>query len=470
MVWPRLSSLGCRLRRPVERVVLLLAALLLLRTWCVQGVVVPCRVSGDSMAETLLGVHREVVCVDCGYPFACGSDPPPVRPRAVCPNCGYAGNDLASQPDLAGDGVLLQKSVFRFRAPRRWELAAFASPRDAAKMLVKRVVGLPGESIRIEDGHVYVDGQVPRKTLSEQRAMRVPVYDANYAPTRGLALPARWQGEGRQSQWGSAGGRFVRPAASSDQPPIDWLFYTHWRRAGGNDNEVREEPITDECAYNQALPRRVEDFHAVTDVMLSLRLVETFGQGSLVIRASDGRGDFQVWLDAGASLYKVLQNGRPVPAASGKLPRAPEGMLIEVSLFDQQLLLAFDGRTAVTWPYDPSERPLRPTARPLAVGSQGLGVVVRDLRVYRNVYYTRPVGFEGRWGLDKPIRLGPDQYFVLGDNSPISDDSRTWPDGPAVDAKLLIGKPLIVLFPARRVSWFGWALQVPDLTRIRYVR
>ena len=57
------------------------------------------------------------------------------------------------------------------------------------------------------------------------------------------------------------------------------------------------------------------------------------------------------------------------------------------------------------------------------------------------------VFFWQRLRLDSPIggvtwTLGPSEYFVLGDNAAISADSRTWPSGPSVDAKLLIGKPL----------------------------
>ena len=39
-------------------------------------------------------------------------------------------------------------------------------------------------------------------------------------------------------------------------------------------------------------------------------------------------------------------------------------------------------------------------------------------------------------------RLNPTEYFVVGDNGAVSDDSRNWLSGPGVDAKLLVGKPL----------------------------
>jgi len=100
---------GSRLRLLVERSVFLLVAVLVMRTWYIEGLLVPCPVASGSMAETLLGVHREVTCNDCGFRFVCDADLKPVSARAICPNCGYAGNDLDSRPDLAGDRVLIAK-------------------------------------------------------------------------------------------------------------------------------------------------------------------------------------------------------------------------------------------------------------------------------------------------------------------------------------------------------------------------
>jgi signal peptidase I len=228
--------------------------------------------------------------------------------------------------------------------------------------------------------------------------------------------------------------------------------------------------VTDVCAYNQWQSRRDEDVSAVTDLMLSMRLVETRGQGLLVVRATDGRDEFDVRLDPVRGRYEILQNGRPVPAAIGRIPPWDGELWVEFSLFDQQLLLAFNGETRVQWPYDPAPTPPKTTAQPLAIGAQGLGVLIRELRVYRDVYYTHPPFVGSRAGLDQPLVLGEDEYCMLGDNSPISEDSRTWPEGSAVPGCLLVGKPLFVHFPAKRVQIGGWVFQVPDPARIRYIR
>jgi signal peptidase I len=54
-----------------------------------------------------------------------------------------------------------------------------------------------------------------------------------------------------------------------------------------------------------------------------------------------------------------------------------------------------------------------------------------------------PVGYvcHGRHGVHAACRLAEDEFFVLGDNSIASDDSRTWPD-PGVKTAQIIGRPI----------------------------
>ena len=158
-------------RRLVEIVVLLILAGLAARTWFVEGLLVPYRVASGSMAPTLLGPHFDLVCPDCGCPWACDSSTPPPNDRAVCPNCGDRQNWPEPEVALAGDRLLVDKSTFRLRLPRRWEVVAVREPDRPSQVAIKRVVGLPGESLEIRDGDLYVDGRIQRKPLAQQRAM-----------------------------------------------------------------------------------------------------------------------------------------------------------------------------------------------------------------------------------------------------------------------------------------------------------
>jgi signal peptidase I len=68
--------------------------------------------------------------------------------------------------------------------------------------------------------------------------------------------------------------------------------------------------------------------------------------------------------------------------------------------------------------------------------------------------------------------LGPDQYFVLGDNSPNSHDSRFWPDGGVVPAKNVLGKPFVVHMPGRLLGAGGaggGTTQETDWSRVRWL-
>jgi signal peptidase I len=357
-------------------------------------------------------------------------------------------------------------------------------------LAVKRVAGLPGELIQVRAGDVYVDGKIQRKTLRQQRAVRVLVYDADFRPRLEPAPPARWYGRTEASGWERVGGRLAHDAGPADRP-IDWLVYGHWRR-GGRPGEVVATPITDVCGYNQDRPRREEAVRPVRDVMLSFRIADTLGRGLLWLWATDGWEQFAVRVDPQGGSYTVLHSvaarqgkgqgkgtvpfssdenrDSPQVIAAGKLPSALNGMTLEVSLFDQQFLLAMNGRPVAVWPYDRPDGAPPPPAEPLAIGSQGLGVVLQSLRVWRDVYYASPLDEVAAANLEKGFRLGGDEYFVLGDNSPISEDSRTWPEARTVAANMLIGRPILVIFPVGEFAWGGQHIQVPELGQIRYIR
>ena len=69
---------------------------------------------------------------------------------------------------------------------------------------------------------------------------------------------------------------------------------------------------------------------------------------------------------------------------------------------------------------------------PVALGVRGGALEVDDLRIYRDIYYTSSLANTPRHsqGMVTDVRLGQDEYFVLGDNSPVSNDSRFWNEGP----------------------------------------
>jgi signal peptidase I len=74
------------------------------------------------------------------------------------------------QPELRDqDRLFVNKFAYNFEKISRGDVVVFYYPRDTQKSYIKRVIGLPGDDIRIDDGRVFVNGQridesyVPRR-------------------------------------------------------------------------------------------------------------------------------------------------------------------------------------------------------------------------------------------------------------------------------------------------------------------
>ena len=55
--------------------------------------------------------------------------------------------------------IFVNKFVYRWEPIRRGDIVVFRYPRDTSKSYIKRVIGVAGDRIRIENGQVYVNGQ-----------------------------------------------------------------------------------------------------------------------------------------------------------------------------------------------------------------------------------------------------------------------------------------------------------------------
>lgn len=114
-----------------------------------------------AMAPTLLGEHVQLSCPDCGQPgFVSPWNPRPgmgsVPQQVICENFHVFQTD--SNRDRHGSSAD-RFLVAKFIEPQRWDLIAFSSPGDPSVLFVKRLVGLPGETIHIDQGGVWSDGE-----------------------------------------------------------------------------------------------------------------------------------------------------------------------------------------------------------------------------------------------------------------------------------------------------------------------
>lgn len=62
----------------------------------------------------------------------------------------------------AGDSVLATKFAYRLAEPRRGDVVLFEAPGDDAPT-IKRVVGIPGDTVAVRDGVLFVNGEKTRE-------------------------------------------------------------------------------------------------------------------------------------------------------------------------------------------------------------------------------------------------------------------------------------------------------------------
>jgi signal peptidase I len=469
------TSLSGFARQTVEFVVVLILCILLFRTFAAEAYIVPT----GSMAPTLLGIHRELVCPSCGFRFAVGQDDEHGS-RAVCPNCAQDQFDRVPAVVCNGDRVLVQKYLYDFRRPKRWEVAVFHFPNEPIEAYVKRVVGLPGEEIRIAGGDVLVNGRIARKTLKEQRGLRVLVYDHNFL-SKDHRRARRWEfrkGSPRDnapSGWRAVGSTFVRAASAEDDDRIDWVDYRHY-----DPDRKRYAPIYDFCPYNGA---DVRGENVVSDLMVEARIIPSPDVREVCVRINSGSDSFVVAIGVRSNEIVVKRrDGRTVAITNVRNALFADrgsnrARLLEASIMDRRLSVAIDGEPIFDpVDYDDPAVGQGPGDRPIGVGASGGGALsVSDFRIYRDIYYTSRLASTPRrpFGVDAPYVLGRDEYFVLGDNSAVSNDSRFWVGSPVVPASLLLGKPFLVHLPGQVVPLqvFGRSVYwVPDPREIRYIR
>ena len=115
------------------------------------------RCAGSSMAPTLSGPHRVYRCDACQLEFAVGLDQLANDSAESCPRCG-AWASASGAGTIRGDRLLIDRTAFACRGPRRWEVVVFRSPEDTRQLCVKRVVGLPGETVALVGGDVLING------------------------------------------------------------------------------------------------------------------------------------------------------------------------------------------------------------------------------------------------------------------------------------------------------------------------
>jgi signal peptidase I len=360
-------------------------------------------------------------------------------------------------------------------------MAVFRCPADPSKAFVKRVIGLPGEDVRIREGDIYINNRLARKTLAEFKAVRVLVFDNNFQPWP-HGFRDRWEAQPASAAGCGLGGTTVYFNTEENPQAYQCLIYRHAPPAAGQSQAIR-----DEYMYNGGDPPALMPVH---DFMVECNLKVVQGSGWVLFGITDGSDRLIVELpvaqgkttnpDRMARLREEktpFSHPLPLQTVDNQVYRQVPGFRlsagksyhVELAFVDRRLTLAIDG----VCPFPPLDFPPAKTrkavVRPFKLGARGVKAAINNVRLFRDIYYTEV----GTNGTRKVVSLGPEEYFVLGDNSPNSDDSRFWPQRGVVPLENFIGKPFLAHLPSRVVRWPGLGKPgqriAPDWGRVRWL-
>ncbi len=413
---------------------------LLVNTWLVEGLCAPVTVVSGSMAPRMLGPHRHWRCVGCGLEFNCLAESlPAAGAPAICPNCG-SHNPTDAGTDRAGQHVWIDRFSLAWRPLSRWEIVVFRNPEDPGMLCVKRVVGLPGETVQLIDGNVLINGRIARKTIAQQCAMGVQVYETPAARRPDSEPDQRWQFD-PHGRWTESSGQFVHRQGSVPvdngsidfTEPVDWLSYRH-RHTFGTEKQLDAPAILDASPCDQTESRML---NPVSDIILRCQL-RAKSSGLVYVRIRAGGDEFNVELDVTTGQGTLLHNGKRQTAMVSALSPLNRTVQFDFVLADHQLQLALDNQLLTDYCYQPRVIQDDTWIQEIAIGARATELEIDRLQLFRDAYY---LPAESERERDSAFGLGPDQIFVLGDNSPHSSDSRDWSQG--VSAGLIVGRAIV---------------------------
>jgi signal peptidase I len=571
-------------RETFESIVVAFVLAFLFRAFEAEAFVIPT----GSMAPTLFGRHKEAICEMCHFHFEFGASDeiddstgyfnPARRIRtAICPNCRFE-NSVKDLAVFKGDRILVTKFPYEFGDPQRWDVPVFKYPEHPTTNYIKRMVGLPGETIAIRRGDVHRIEKdrtwtTLRKPPNRQKVLQLPVYDNNHPETllHESGWPKRWVAVAKTGEEAGLAQRQeldLGPVAGwsedasgwedetethsfrldAGKDSLKWIRYRHivpttsdWEEVT---SEFQPEPlhfamqdpvgpraqlITDFCGYNSYTggngdPR--DDYFWVGDLTVTFTAEILDDKGELLIELNKGTRCFRCRIDVTtgkarlSSVERLFEDEETLMAEAQTDLAGADTYDIRFANVDARLCLWIDDSLvefgdAASYPVDDSIRP-HPTdddLTPVGIAGQGIGVRVSNLLIERDTYYRasqidnndddhfhwrsddehpdpdelrRHLANPEEWGrlysghhrdarftlakfedlngngqLDDgedfngngELDLDEDEFLMLGDNSPRSQDSRVWPNTRkaarrhAVPRSALVGKAFFIYWP-----------------------
>ena len=423
-------------REGFESMVVAILLALLFRGFEAEAFIIPT----GSMAPTLQGKHKDLRCPECDFRYR--SNQPATSPvhSTTCPMCRYelqrqrhSGAKDPLEVTYNGDRIIVNKFAYQIGDPQRWDVIVFKFPGNAKQNYIKRLVGLPGETLQISGGDVFAtrpdedEFTILRKPVEKIPYMLHLVHDTRYIPQTLIDAdwPARWhvpEGNAGASSWEISADRREHVLQPHDE--IGWLKYRHLPLQAGEWDHIRRPSlrngrgnfdfqgiapqvpgrlITDWYAYNAY--NRGESgngLHWVGDLALEAAVDITTESGELWLDLIEGGDHYRCKIDVSTGVANVeLPDGTELTANTPV--RGKGSHRIRWANLDDQVLLWVGGKPVV-WQSNGAphpghyvgERLVKPKwsdgdsgdLLPAGIGGRNIGLKATKLKVFRDIYYT----------------------------------------------------------------------------------
>lgn len=318
------------------------------------------------------------------------------------------------------DRILADKLAYLVDDPARWEVVLFKFPLNQSQNYIKRLVGLPGETVKIENGNIYIrSGQSPFHIARKPKSIQETLWKQIYPSPRDLeALPL----PGKYWKETSGAWEFVDTEVICTKPGL--LAFA--------------QPILDYYAdgYPSSIATRVErsphpnkSLSAVGDLRIrctALAYPKTTAFSGTIDTGSHKYG-FRISGPEGDGKAMLLADKKILAEAPVRID-VSKPRKISFAHWDEQLELEIDGAPLlrVELPDLIDQRGFA-SAFPVSLEVEGSGITITDIRVDRDIFYTQEKAIlrDEKWD---PFEwtVPPGHYFFLGDNTQSSYDSRLW--------------------------------------------
>lgn len=310
------------------------------------------------------------------------------------------------------DRVLVDKLSYQFRDPQRHEVVVFKYPLDKSKNFIKRLWGMPGEEMEIRDGDVFVrqeggEWHIPRRSDGLLKSMLRQVDTKNewHVPSRG---------------WKIAGDTLIADSGGQAQFP----------RTKASVKDVYGDGYPGKLGAIVNRMKAHVAIHDVGDLRIEFDICASEGCREIEVEFREGFRRYRLRIpgpkaaETSRPSLALRMNGNdadPEESVAEETYRLPAGHCVTVRAenIDDLVRLWIDGDEVLRAEVPPlPQRDLSQTG--INLRTQEGGAEFRDIRVWRDIYYTTSGQKYSRWNIPEG------QYVMLGDNSQDSSDSRDW--------------------------------------------